>query len=359
MNRIISALFLSLTAAAAFPVLAADAPATPAGETKGDKVQLAPDAPDSYTVVKGDTLWGISGMFLKQPWRWPEVWRLNKDQIRNPHLIYPGQIIVLDRNGPYLSVGKQVGTSGDTRLSPQVYATPADSPIASIPMDLIRQFLVEPVVEEVPDDASKPTLVAVQDDRVLAGTGDIVFAKNLTPGIESWQIYRRAEPLRDPVTNQILAYETVVTGTAQALSPSEGNKAAVLKVTKAKREINIGMRLAPTGKDDTVSLTPHSAPANLNGKVLGITDGVFETGRMGVISLGVGKNDGVVPGHVFALHRNRGQVRYTLDGRPETWELPEDRYGLVFVFRVFNRVSYALVVESNNSVRVGDDVRAP
>lgn len=360
MNRIISALLFSIFAVSALPAQAADAPQGEASAQAG-KVQLADNAPDSYTVVKGDTLWGISGKFLKQPWRWPEVWRLNREQIRNPNLIYPGQVIVLDRNGPYLKLGNQVGDSksGYEKLSPQVYATPTKSPIASVPMDLIRPFLVEPLVEEYPSPVNPPAIVGIQEDRVLAGAGDTVFAKNLQSGVDQWQIYRRAQPIKDPVTGEVLAYEALLEASAQVTTAGTNDTAAALRVTDSRNEVSIGDRLVPAAKEEILTAVPHSAPESVQGRVVGVVGGLEETGRMGVITLGVGKREGVEPGHVFALHRNRGAVKYDMDGQKEVWKLPDERYGLVFVFRVFNRVSYGLVLDSNLPVKVGDDVRAP
>lgn len=343
--RIVTALLLALTASAVH--------AAPE--------DIADNAPDSYTVQKGDTLWGISGRFLKQPTRWPEVWRMNRDQIRNPHLIYPGQVVVLDRLAGTLSIGSQdSGVAGGTiRLSPQVYSTPVDNPIASVPMDVIRPFLTEPLVDEQPDSPNLPSVVAVQQERIVASLGDTVFARYLQPGIDNWQIYRRAAPIRDPRTNQILAFEAQYVGAARTTSLITPGVSTALQVIESREEVNISDRMIPMTKVDSFNYPPHAPPAGTNGHIATIYGGVGETGRYGVVTFNIGKQQGLEPGHVFAIYRSREPVVYRSEGRPETHIIPEARYGIAYVFRVFNRISYALIMNADVPVRPGDAVRAP
>ena len=326
-----------------------------------DKVQVADNAPDSYEVKKGDTLWAISGMFLKQPWRWPEVWRMNQSQIRNPHLIYPGQMVVLDRNGPTLSLGRNVsgGVSGDGRLSPKVYSQPIDTPVASIPLDAIRQFLDEPLVDDEEDDGTKPAIVAIQEKRVIAGAGDVVFAKNLPNNIENWHVYRRGQPLKDPVSNEVLGYEAKFVANARATVAGGGNRAAEMRLLKARHEVEPGDRLMPAGKTEIMAFVPHAPAADIQGNVATIYDGIDSAGRYSVITLNLGKNVNMEPGHVVAIYRNRGTITYRGDGSKEEYELPDNRLGLAYVFRVFNRISYALVMDAAEPVNIGDKVTAP
>lgn len=322
------------------------------------KVDIADNAPDSYVVKKGDTLWAISGMFLKQPWRWPEVWKMNQDQIRNPHLIYPGQIVVLDRTNGTLSLGRSVN-NGTDRLSPQIYESDASSPIASISMDAIRPFLVEPQFGEEGDSSRLPTVVAAQEERVLAGAfGDTIYAKNLGAG-EAWDIYRRGKAIKDPVSEKLLGYEAQFVGTAKVTQPAEGGKAAELSVVNAKHEILAGDRLAPAAKSDLVAIPPHAAPAGLNVFVASVYGGVDIAGRNSVIALSGGRNAGLEPGHVVALARTNGKITYRADGDNEKISLPDSRLGVAYVFRTFDRLSYALIMDSKGPVRVGDKVQAP
>lgn len=341
MIRIIFSLFIGV-AALVQPAIAA-AP-----------VELAKNAPDSYVVKKGDTLWDISGKFLKRPWRWPEVWQMNREEIRNPHLIYPGQIIMLDRSGPYLRLGRRVGRD----IKPTVYNEPAEQAIPSIPQNEIAPFLTQPLVVDEKNIADSATIIATQENRLFTGQGDTVFAKDVSPDVDSWYIYRPARPLEDPVTKEVLGYEAVHLGTADV---TQHGAPAVLEITVAKQEIGTGERMLPATRPDLLSYVPHAPTSEVDGRVIGIYGGVSETGRQGVITLGVGASNGIEVGHVLALYRNRGKVQYKDEdtGNKEEFELPEHRYGLVFVFRVFDRVSYGLVVDATAPVKVADTVRTP
>jgi len=324
-----------------------------------DTVKLADNAPDSYRVVKGDTLWGISGKFLKHPWRWPEVWRINREQIRNPHWIYPGQTIYLDRNGPNgpsLSFTKPgSGHGGTVKLHPEVRSESLD-PIASVPLHEIEPFLIRPLVLTDDDLANHGTIVATQENRLLPSSGDLVFAKNIKKGIPDWQIYRRAEPLRDPVTKELLGYEATYLGSARA--KEEGNP-ATLEITSIDREISVGDRLLPAVRQASMSFVPHAPEGKVNGRVIKMHDSLYHTGRYNVLAVNLGSRAGIEPGHVLALYRSRDKAKYDLDGKKEEFTLPEERIGLIFVFRVFDRVSYAVVLESVGAIKVTDTVRQP
>lgn len=326
-----------------------------------DKAEIAESAPDSYVVKQGDTLWAISGMFLKQPWRWPEVWKMNQEQIRNPHLIYPGQVVVLDRANGTLSLGRTVssGTNGQDRLSPQIYSKDAASPIASISLESIRPFLVEPLVDESVGQTGLPTIVANQEGRVLAGTEDVVYAHNLSSATDAWDIYRRGKAIKDPVGGQVLGYEAQFVARAQVTQPAQGGKAAELKVISAKQEIIAGDRLMPAGKSDLLAYAPHPPQAQFVSTVAAVYGGVAFGGRNSVVTLAAGKNLGLEPGHIVALVRDNGSTIYRGEGRAETVALPDSRIGLAYVFRTFGRVSYALVMDAKGVVKVGDKVTAP
>ena len=364
-RRIISALLIGVAAL------------VPAGAGAAGPIRLADDAPDSHVVVPGDTLWDISGKFLKEPWRWPEVWRLNREQIRNPHWIYPGQIIVLDRNGPTLRIGKRIG--GDKVLYekrfPQVYSEPSVKPIQSIPIRVIAPFLSEPLVVEDKEDLNAGIIVATQEGRVFTGAGDTVFATRIPAGTPLWNVYRKAKPLTEPLTGEVLGYEATFLGTARVtaeagiLAPDAGVQEeegrlpvpTTLQLLTAKQEIGKGDRLLPAPPPELFSYVPHAPENAVAGRVVSIYNGVAETGRYNVIAISLGKREGMEIGHVLALHRNRGEAVYREDnvGPAQRFQLPEQRYGLAFVFRVFDRLAYALVMESNGAVTVADSVRKP
>lgn len=338
-----------------FPLILTAA-ALVSGPAAAQSIEIAEDAPDVHVVVQGDTLWSISGRFLAEPWRWPEVWRLNSEQISNPHLIFPGQVIMLDRSGPYLSMGQRVTT--DQRLSPRVITEPIETAIPSIPVHLIAPFLTRPLVVDDQSMIDAGTVVATETSRVIMGSGDTIFAKNITPGDPNWQVVRPARPLSDPGTGEILGFEAAFLGNARV---TEYGTPATLTISGAVEEIGTGDLLVQMDPPRVFSYVPRPAPIDLEGRVMNLPRGVMETGRHNVITLNVGDYDGIDEGHVVALYRNRGNVVYKDPGqrRGETFVLPEQRFGLAFVFRVFDRVSYALVMDADGPVTVGDAVRAP
>jgi hypothetical protein len=362
MKRFSSALFLALAALTTGVTGSALAQAQEASATKG-KLELADNAPDSYTVVKGDTLWGISGKFLKSPWRWPEVWKLNTEQIKNPHWIYPGQVIYLDRNGPNgptLSLTPP-GASPYEKLSPQVYSTPANA-LSTVPLEYIQALLIEPLVTDSPLQPEAGTIIGLQEDRVIAGANTTVFARHLTPGQDAWSIYRTGSPINDPVSGEVLGYEAIMVGNARVTTPENGGTAAALQVTKVKHEVQTSDQLLPTGKETAFAAVPRAAPADLQAAVSSIYGGLEQTGRYGIITISAGRNKGVEPGQVIALDRFRGNANYrgrTGDEKVQLIPLPSERYGVAMVFRVFNRLSYAIVLDSSLPVQMGDNVVAP
>ena len=347
--RIVTTLLLALFASAQIGI---------AHAAPGD---IADNAPDSYTVQKGDTLWAISGRFLKQPTRWPEVWRMNRDEIRNPHLIYPGQVVVLDRINGTLSIGgSQQGRPGDVLvLSPRVYSEPVETAVASVPFDLILPFLAEPLVYDQDDGPNKAAVIVIQEDRVLAGARDSIFVRNIPVGTHDWQIYRRTTPIKDPDTDQILAYEAALIGSARVISTVRPDVATELKVIKTKEAVHMSDRLRPAVLVANFNTPPRAPNPGVAGKLVAVYGGVGIGGRYSVVTLGIGKQNGVELGDVFALDRRRGELIDRTESKALTYKLPDERYGTVFVFRTFDRVSYALVMDASMPVRAGDLVRAP
>ena len=340
MVRIISALILAVSATCAFAT---------------EPLKLVDNPPDRHIVVPGDTLWGISGKFLKQPWRWPEVWRMNKAEIKNPHLIYPGDIILLDYFGgsPRLKVAKPM----NNRIQPKIYSEAVLQVIPSIPPNVIEPYISQPLIIEPGADDSLARIVATQEDRVLLGNGDTAFVTGIPDAsIEKWNVFRRGKPLKDPETGEILAHEAFFLGNARLIKPGEP---AVMRVTMAKEEMGRGDRLLPAPLPEIIAYAPHRPEQEVSAKVMSIYGGVNEGGPGYVVSLNRGKNNGLEVGHVVALFRNQIANGQDEDGRRVQTVIPEERYALAFVFRVFERVAYALVVESSKSVIIGDSARNP
>jgi hypothetical protein len=351
---------------------------------------LKPDAPDRYVIVPGDTLWGISTRYTDSPWRWPELWGMNREQIQNPHLIYPGMVLLLDRARGTLSVagapsnaqagtpgapsGAQAGTpsgapagaqpSGTGRLAPRVRAESlSGEEIPSIPPSAIEPFLSRPLVIEPGGLDKAPTIVATEKDRVILSAGNTAYVRGIAEaGEETWYVYRQGPPLVDPDTQRTLAYEAIYLGTAQVTRP--GNPATVV-LTSAVQEVNAGDKLISAGPPQPMSYAPHAPAAQLRGRVLKIYGSVGRVGEAGplqIISINRGRADGVEVGHVLALYSLGGTVRDTTKATsaPDAMiKLPEERAGLSFVFRVFDRVSYALVMHITRPISPLDAVRTP
>ena len=339
MARIISALFLTALAACAFAQ---------------EKLQLVNDPPERHIVVPGDTLWGISGKFLRDPWRWPEIWQFNKAQIRNPHRIYPGDIVVLDRSG---DKPRLVIASSHNKLQPQIYSDNIRKEIPSIPSSVIEAFISKPLIVEEKALDQVPRVIAGQEDRVFIGSGDIAYITSIPDAsIIDWNIYRPGKPLKDPDTNEILGYEAFDLGSAKLLRPGSP---ATVRIVTAREEIGRGERLTPAPKKDLVSYVPHAPEQKIAARVLSMYGGMREGGKLSVISLNRGTRDGIEIGHVLSLSRRQFSTGNDDDNKRVTTELPDERYGLVFVFRTFERISYALVMESSRPVIVGDILANP
>jgi len=348
------------------------------GQPAQAPLTLKPDAPDRYVVVPGDTLWGISERYTDSPWRWPELWNMNKEQIQNPHLIYPGYVILLDRAkgtltiarpGTEPGVGPRTGPagtppSGTVKLSPRVRAEqlPREE-IPSIPASVIEPFLSRPLVIE-PDGLDKaPTIVATQANSVFLAAGNTAYVRGITGSTEeSWYVFRRGNALVDPDTNQTLAYEAIYLGTARVTRP--GDPATVV-LTSAVQEVGAGDKLVAASIAQPINYAPHSPATFLKGRVMSIYGGlgkVGEAGPLSIITINRGKADGIEIGHVLALYARGGTVRDTTQPRnaPDAFiNLPDERSGLSFVFRVFDRVSYALVMHVTRPVSPLDVVQTP
>lgn len=321
-------------------------------------LELAPNAPDRHIVVPGDTLWGISALFLKDPFRWPEIWRLNADDIKNPQRIYPGQVVILDRSTepPRLKLGTLV------HAGPRIYVSDEQKEIPSIPQHVIEPFLSRPLIVEPGALDQAARIVAIRGDHIAAGVGDIVYATRADAQTSQWQIFRPGTPLIDPDRvgrdghAEVLGIEAMDVGSAHMLAAGEP---ATLEITASKQEISANDYLLPAPRSDIINYLPRAPSTPVVGCVIKIYGGVAEGGRLSIVSLSRGRRDGLERGHVLALYRAGMQVSNVMDGKKETYRLPEERYGLVFVFRVFDRVSYGLVMEAARSVFEGDTVRNP
>ncbi len=394
-------LVLSLALLLAMPALA-------------DTLQLQDNAPDKYVVVKGDTLWDISGHFLKDPWRWPQIWNMNREEIKNPHWIYPGDLIVLDRSGaePRLSLVK--GSQGNlptVKLSPGMRTTEiSDVGIPPIPIRVIHPFLSQPRVVPLGalDDAS--FILGSNTDRYVLGTGDDAIATGGKPGVTHWNILRPGHALTDPVTGELLGYEVIYLGDARTLVEGAPQK---IRITNAVEEILPHDKLVAADDSATFEYIPHAPDKEINGRIISAYGGLTDSGVYQTVVINRGSRDGLEPGHVLAVYREGMAATLTKDeadrmkwvneksaGVPEggAWlysdvrclnqyskvtydqaadvrdnfrgtclgdsgenavKMPDAKSGLVMVYRVYDSVSYALIMQSDGPVYLLDTVRNP
>lgn len=377
-----------------------------------EAAQVKEDAPDRYVVVKGDTLWAISGKFLKDPWRWPEIWKLNKEEIKNPHLIYPGDVVVLDRANGELRLVKNAKYQGRDfeKRSPQTRVEPSERraiPIIS-PAD-IGPFLSQPLVIEQDGLETAPRILASEENRVAIGAGNRAYVDGLKEGgPKQWHIFRPGKALIDPDNQAVLGYEAIYLGDARVLKYGE---TSTIEVIKSVQEILRDDRLVAAVNVELANIVPHAPAKDLRGRIISSYGGVAETGRGSIVSLNRGARDGLETGHVLALYRFGQEITlpkkdqaapplrsisrkeclrkeakvsfnepydpsrawgpcpeidepksfseaYVDKGDPKL-KLPEERYGLVLVFRTFEKVSYALVMQSSLAVHVSDVVEKP
>ncbi len=391
-------------------------PASKEGSTAISRVtqaDLAADAPDQYTVVKGDTLWGIAGKFLKDPWKWPQIWQMNQDRIRDPHWIYPGDTIKLDRSGAYpqLSMGSagNIGPSGGSssdaagnvvKVEPRVRIENLEAAVPSIPGTAIGPFLSQPLILESNGLDGAPTILATEESRVIIGAGDLAYVDRIgsNDGV-NWQVFRPGTALRDPESGEILGYEAKYIGDARVRRYGDPT---TVEITKARQEMNRGDRLMPARETSFPSYIPRAPEKLIRGTIMSVDGGVAEFGQYQIITLNRGARDGVEVGHVMASYRRGALVSTTgrtrgdigsagafssMDIKPvpvvpdpprvqgsdekppgtsggaklsnSTVKLPDERNGLIFVFRVFEKMSYAMVLRSTRPIYLGDIVQTP
>ena len=349
--------------------------------------ELAPNAPERYTIQRGDTLWHISTLFLKSPWHWPELWGMNLQQIKNPHLIYPGQVLVLVRSeGRALLMLEEGNDMATVRVSPQkrIQALP-DNALPTLKRSVIEPFLTEPLIVNAEEFAAAPRIVSAQEGRVLLSRGDRAYARG--PSNDSGgsplqaegdketllRVFRGATPLKDPQSGQILGYEAVYAGrallvsneTTQDETDAKGKTRSVIvpariDIISAKEEIRVGDRLFPEPPREWSNYTPHAPEGPLDGRIVSVYGSAVENAAQNqVVAINKGQQDGINPGTVLAILKNGAHVVDKQDASRPTLKLPDERIGLLMVFRTFERLSYALILDITDGVRVGDKLVSP
>lgn len=337
---------------------------------------LSPSAPDSYTVQSGDTLWRISGLFLRQAWRWPELWGMNLQAIANPHLIYPGQELYLDKSNGYarLSTSRAGGTP-TVKLSPQVRSQSlSDLAVPTLQMHIIEAFLSEPLVVDTNTLNNAPRIIAGDDDRMMRAPGDKAYVRGpgSAPLLQTastgnrYRVFRQATPLRDPVTRKVLGYEAQYVGRAEldrGETPLETGsyQPATVIITQAKEELMPGDRLLPEPPRQYVNFVPHAPQTDVHAQVVSLygNAAVRYGTQYQIVAINKGTQDGIAPGMVLSLMTKGQKIKDKTDPRRTTVQLPDEENGLAMVFRSFDHVSYALIMDIQRGVQVGDSLKSP
>ncbi len=324
--------------------------------------ELRDNAPDMYKVKRGDTLWAISGMYLKHPWRWPELWGMNMQQIHNPHLIYPGQMLILEKSNGMatLHVGQPVANAdGTVKLEPHVREVTLDDAIASVPLSAIEPFMNEAVVLNSKDELdAAPRIVAGPEGRVVLGRGDKAYVLGDVSAAREWRVFREPKALVDPSTHEVLGYEAAYVGTADLERQDGDNVPSIIRLTSVRQEAGIGDRLSPVPQQEFLNYAPHRPSHPMAGQVVSIYGEGLTAGQNQVVSLNRGSQDGMERGLVLALIHTGDTVRDLTNGG-HLVKLPDEEDGLLFVFRVFDRVSYALILRTDEPVKPGDRFSDP
>lgn len=348
-----------------------------------DEVRLQNNAPERHVVVKGDTLWDISKKFLKDPWKWPEVWQLNREQIKNPHLIYPGDVVVLTMEGgqPRLSLEQGPRFGATVKLSPQVRAEPIavkEEGIPSIPIEAILPLLSRGAVGEPAILDKAPYVLGSSDARMMFAKGDTAYASKGEGETREWRIVRLGQALKNPdKPEEVLAYELLHVGEARTEAPGDPQ---LIRITGNDQEILERDRLLPLERVEPPKYAPHAPDQAVNAKVVAALGGPVYAGTWMTLVLNQGMRDGLEVGHVLALFRagrsvadpkciRADKIAFMAGGRSHAEEckknvndaaaLPDTKVGLAFVYRVFDKVAYALVMQGVEPVTVGDVARNP
>ncbi|MDP8985368.1 MAG: LysM peptidoglycan-binding domain-containing protein [Pseudomonadota bacterium] len=342
----------------------------PAAELAPGAPALAPNAPESYVVKRGDTLWGIAKVFLRDPWFWPEIWQVNS-QIQNPHLIYPGdtlRLVYIDGQ-PRVTLQRGIMERGDSaRVLPRVRSQPLEAAVTTIPYEAVAAFMARPSVLSNEQVKTAPYVFANRDSHIVLSNGDTLYARGFSGPVglgARYNIVRVGEALRDPDDDHIVGYDGIFTGAGHV---TRSGDPATLVMTESTRETVPGDKLFAGGSDVALDFIPSAPKVKIDGSIMAVRDGVTVIGQYQVVVINRGARDGLAPGNVLAVFELGGTVRDTvktgfLNGLSgplaKRVRLPDERTGTFMVFKTFDRISYGLIMEAKNIVRVADRVGNP
>ena len=333
-----------------------------ASEQSGGPV-LAANAPKTYTVQKGDTLWDISSTFLRDPWLWPEIWQVNP-QVENPHLIYPGDTLTL-AYGAGGTPELRLERGAANRLSPRVRSEPLEGAITAIPYDIVAAFMSKPTVLEKGEIKKLPYVVSSREQHLVAATGNTIYARGSLEGEAGsrYNVMHVGDPLIDPEDNNLVGYQGIYTGAARMVE--QGDPSSLL-LTESARETLDGDLVIPGTFDTPLDFIPHAPAAEVDGQVISIVNGLYMAGKYQVVVINRGSSHGLEPGHVLAIYHKGPRVKdpkargvSMSGGIGGSVQLPDWKAGTFMVFKTFDRISYGLVMESEVPISTFDRVQRP
>lgn len=351
--------------------------------TAQDQPALKADRPDTYNVVKGDTLWDISGRFLEDPWRWKEIWKGNS-QIANPDLIYPGDLIrlIFVDGKPQLVINSTTpsgssnnnGSSSNTfsgnsrntplktiKLSPKIYSKGIQAAIPAIPLEKINTFLLRNRVVDIGLLKDAPHVLAGQENRVILSAGDDVYARgSFTKNVNSYGIYRMGQSYIDPETKEVLGVQAIDIGAVGIHSIKED--IGSFTITRSTYEVRSGDRLLPNAEREITSTFFPKPPENtVTGSIMNVEKGVSQAGKLDIIAINLGSREHLEQGHILGIYKQGEKIRdrFAQNNTPRNIQLPNERAGLVLIFEVFEKMSLAIVLEADRGVVLGDIVSLP
>ncbi|MEO8224816.1 MAG: LysM peptidoglycan-binding domain-containing protein [Gammaproteobacteria bacterium] len=329
---------------------------------QGGGIPLNPAHPDTYVVKRGDTLWDISSMFLRDPWYWPEIWYVNP-QVKNPHLIYPGDVLTLVYvdGQPQIrsSRGDTAAASGTDRLSPRIREEQLATAVTTIPYEVVAPFLSKGMVLAKDEIDGLPHVVALRDDHLVGASGNDAYVRGkIADEGAAYSVIHIGDKLVDPDDGDVLGYEGIYVSDGRIRRLGDP---ATLELNNSQREVLKGDRLISQTERLPLQFEPRAPDRPVEGRIVHVVDGVTQIGQYQVIVINRGTRDGLAPGHVLSVWQSGDKVADTVDTAlfARKVQLPDERAGTLMVFKTYDRLSYALVMQAEGPIHTLDKVRNP
>lgn len=351
---IVTGLITLLLASATLATGGGFAPALTA--QSGSNIVLNPEHPERYTVKHGDTLWDISAMFLRDPWYWPEIWQVNP-QVENPHLIYPGDVLVLVYvdGRPQLRIDTGTMSGGPEKLSPRIRSQDLSAAITTIPLSTIGAFLSKGTVLQADEIEQLPYVAAMRDGHLMAGAGQDIYVRGDVGEVNrGYSVIHVGDPLIDPDDNKVVGFQGIFVGEGAI---SRVGDPSTLRLLQTRREALTGDRLLEQDFDIPLQFYPRAPEQNIDGRIIHVVDGLALIGQYQVVVLNRGTSHGLDVGHVLTVWQTGETINDRIGGGMFT--TPDESAGTLMVFKTYDRISYALVMHATSEIHILDKVKKP